>query len=329
MPTATVTPIPTAQPTTVPTATPDVQATIEAGVEATKTAEVEIEATIEARVAATKAAELPPNTPEPTPPSDDEKLVRDFFECLEGNLAVAGAFTSQYDGPLSEQVQTVLNGAGDVTELMHDYGLFESAMLVAIKAEPAVGLAVRAINFGCSLIGSDDPSETPEPENTPTPTPDDTTEVSKCEELAPKIIELSQDKDPSDDPISEITGIEEISSGLFGIECKGLSHTVSGEAKWIKFFQKPIGGHGYETLKPGDYECEYLVPQIIQLSQGRDQEILEILDIQELQQSDDEIVCSGTATLPQRESLIEFWLETKEDEDEPGLTYGYEFVVNN
>ena len=333
-PQPTWTPVPTwtPEPTPRPTATPDTQATVEARIEATKAAEAELEATVEARITATKAAESPAVAPEPTPLSDDEKLVQDFFECLENNLAVAGAFTSGYDGPLSEQVQTVLNGVGDITSLMHDYGLFESAMLVAIDAEASVGLAVGAINFGCSVIGSDDPPKTPEPVEdtptpkptaTPTPMPDDDPELSKCEELAPKIIELSQDKDPSDDPISEITGIEEISDNLLGLECKGMSHTVGGEAKWIKFHQNRLGRYGYETLEPGDHECEYMVPRIIELSQGRDQEILEINDTEELERNGDKLICQGKAKTTEGEYDIEFYLEASDDGKQ---SFGYELA---
>ena len=342
-PTLTPTPLPTFTPTPVPTPipTPDAKATVQAGIEATKAAEFALEATVVARIAATKAATPPTATPSPTSFSVDEKLVRDFFECLECNLAVAGAFTSNYDGPLSEQVQTVLNATGDVTSRLHDWGLFQDAMLLAMDSNPSVGPAVLAINLGCSLIGSDDPSETPEPEGTPTlepiatppstpeptPTPEDESGSSKCEALALKIITLSQEKDPSGAPILEIADIETISDNLLGLKCKGLSHTHSGEAKWIKFHQNRLGTYKYETLRPGDYECEYLVAKVMQLSRERGQEILEIRDIQELRQGDDELVCGGTVKLTQRESLIEFYLTTKEEGDETKLNYGYQLVA--
>ena len=270
----------------------------------------------------------PTATPEPTPtptpePNGKEKLIEDFFDCLESNLAVAGALTATYDGPLSEQIHTVLEATGDVTSLLHDYGLFEEALLAAMDINPLVAPAVLAINIGCSFISIDEPQQTPEP------TPDDGPDLSKCEELALKIIEQSEDEDPAEDRILEITGIEEIADSVLGLQCKGLSHTQSGAANWIEFHQNRLGRYRYEPLKLGDYECEYLVPQIIHLSQERGQEILEILEIQELRQNDDGIVCSGTATLPQGESLIEFWLETNDDKDEPGLTYGYALVATN
>lgn len=62
-----------------------------------------------------------------------------------------------------------------------------------------------------------------------------------------RIIELSKEKDSSDDSISVITGIEEVSSNLIGLECKGLSYTSSGEARWIKLHQNRLGRYGYET----------------------------------------------------------------------------------
>ena len=336
LPTATPTPVPT--PTATPSPTPNVPATVQAGIEATKAAEASLEATVEARVAATRAATPPTATPAPTPLSGDEKLVQDFFECLESNLAVAGAFTSGYDGPLSGQVQTVLNAAGDITSQLHDFGLFRDAMFLAMDSNPLVGPAVLAINVGCWVIGSDDPSETPEPTDTPTPeptatptptpepipVPEDVTGISKCEELALKIIALSQEKDPSGDAISEISSMATISDNLLGLECKGLSHTGSGEGKWIKFHQNRLGRYGFEALKAKDYRCEYLLPRIIQLSRERDQEILEIRDIQELRKGNDEIVCVGTADRTQGETPVEFHLTTKDDGDETGLTYGYE-----
>ncbi len=333
IPTATPVPTPTPTPTPMPTATPDVAATVQAGVEATRTAEAEIEARVQISIAATKAALPPTPTPSPPAPNTEEKLTEEFFDCLESNLAVAGAFTSGYDGPLSEQVQTVLNAVGDVTLMLHDYGLFRDAMLLAMDSNPLVAPAVLAINVGCALIGGDGPSETPEPEDTPTPrptatptpeampTPENDLYGSKCEELASKIIELSQDKGPPDDSISEIANIEEITDNLLGIECYGLSHTHSGEANWIKFHQNRLGRYGYETLRPGDYKCEYLVPKIIGLSQSRDREILEIYDVHKLEQSDNELICRGTAKTSDREYDIDFYIEESEDSQ---LFYGYD-----
>lgn len=203
-------------------------------------------------------------------------------------------------------------------------------MLVALDSNPGVVLAVGTVNLGCSVFGSDDPSETQEPEDTPipepTPTREDSPDRSKCEELAQKIIELSREEDPLNDTILEISDVETVSDNLLGVECKGLSYTAGGEATWIKFHQKRIGGRGYETLMPGDYLCEYLVPQIVQLSQDGSQGILLISEIQQLRQNEEEIACTGTATLEQRESLIEFWLNTTEDDGKPRLTYGYELA---
>ena len=296
------TPEPTAT-TEPPTPTPDVPATVEAGIAATREAELSIEATITARVEATKAAE-PTATPIPTPtplPSPtlapiirDEKLVNDFFQCLESNLAVAAAFTSTYDGPLREQVQTVLNSAGDLTGLLDDLGAFRAAMYLAMDSEPLVRPAIIAINLGCSHFGSDERQETHEPENTSTPQPNATSSPvpthatehrltnTRCQELVPEIIELSQDRDLSGDAISEIVGVEEISDNLLVVECKGLSHTASGQGKWIKFHKNRLGILGYETLKAEYYECVFLVPKIIELSKGHDWEVLGISDIEEL-----------------------------------------------
>ena len=263
--------------------------------------------------------EGPTATPPPEPASDNEELVEDFFDRLESNLAVAGAFTSSYDGPLSEQIHTVLNATGDVTSMMHDYGLFEAALLAAIDSELAVGLAVRAINFGCSLITIDEPQQTPEP----TPTQPVDSGSSKCEELAPKIIEQSQGEDPADDRILEITGIGEIADSVLGIQCKGLSRTESGEAKWIEFHQNRLGRYRYEPLKPGDYECEYLVPEILEQSQGRDRQILEISDIKELDRDGDKLVCLGAAETSAGEYGIEFYVEEAKDDK---LTIKYDLT---
>ena len=270
----------------------------------------------------------PSATPEPeemptSSLSRQEQLVRGFFECLESNLAVAGAFTSAYDGPLSVQVQTILDTAGDVTTLIHDLGAFEDALFLAMDANPLVAPAVSAINLGCSFIYIDEPSETPEPDDTPTPERQDDREGSKCEALSGEIIELSQDKDPSDDPISEITGIDQISDNLLGLQCKGLSYTESGESNWIKFHQNRLGRRGYETLQPGDYECEYLISRIIGLSQGLDREILEINDIEEQERSDDELICRGTAKTAGWEGQIELYVEAADDGTQ---TFGYELV---
>ena len=310
-PTATPIPMPTSTPvpTATPEPTPDVRATVEAGIAATREAEESIEATIAARVEATKAAEPTP-TPAPTDNSRKEKLVSTFFECLESNLAVAGAFTGDYDGPLSGQVQTILDAAGDVTNYLHDFGAFEDALFLAMDANLLVAPAVSAISLGCSLIGGD-PSETPEPDITPTlePTPESEPNGSKCEELALKIIELSQDRDPSEGNILEITAIEEISDNLLGAECRGLSQARSGETKWIKFHQNRLGKYGYETLEPGDHECEYLAAEIIELSQDSSQEILEIRDIEEIKRDNDELICRGTAVTSEREEDIDFYFK--------------------
>lgn len=338
----------TAQPPTatpLPEPTPDVQATVEAGVAATKEAEASSVATVEARVAATKAAEptatpiptatpqptatvaptatpeptaTPAPTPTPTPISGDEKLVRDFFDCLNSNLAVAGAFTSSYDGPLSGQVQTVLNTAGDIAKELHDFGVFKGSMFLAMDANPLVRPAVLAINLGCELIGDDGPSETREPEDTPTPepTPEEDSDGSKCEELAPKIIQLSQDVDPPDNPIFEITGIEQISDNLLGIECKGLALSmlitegVEFALGWTKFHQNKLGGIGYEWLKPKDYECVDLVPMVIESSSGN---VLRISDIAIMERSDDLLVCRGTVKTTRREVWIEIGVESRQD----------------
>lgn len=275
----------------------------------------------------------PSATPEPEDKvtsslSRREQLVRGFFECLESNLAVAGAFTSTYNGPLSVQVKTILDTAGDVTILVHDLGAFEDALFLAMDANPLVAPAVSAINLGCLFINIDEPSETPEPDETPTPEPtperQDETDGSKCEALAWKIIELSQDKDLSDDPITEIAGIEQISDNLLGLQCKGMSHTESGESNWIKFHQNRLGRYAYETLQPGDYECEYLVPQIIGLSQGLDQEFLEINEIEEQERSDDELICRGTAKTAGQEGKIEFYVEAFDDGTQ---TFDYELLL--
>ena len=327
----TATPIPT--PTLVPTATPDVAATVQAGVEATRTAEAEIEARIQSGIDATRAA-IPPTptsapatisleTISPETISTEGKLAREFFDCLESNLAVAGAFTSSYDGPLSGRIQTVLNAAGDITSLLHDLDVFTDAMLLAMDANPLVAPSVLAINVGCALIGGDGDSGTPDAGETPTPTPEPTlmptsepedgSNVPKCEGLVPQIIELSQDMGSSDIPIVEITDIQEISDNLLGFECQGLSHTQDGESKWIKFQRDRLGRYGYEMLKPGDYECEYLVAKVIELSRGHDQEILEVNEIQELQQDDDELLCEGIAKLSSGESAIRFSLTEQDD----------------
>ena len=320
LPTVTPTPLPTPTPTPVPSATPDVPATVQAGIEATKTAEAALEATVEARIAATQAAVPPTSTPPPTPISEEEKLAGEFFDCLESNLAVAGAFTSSYDGPFSGQVQTVLDAAGDITSYLDDRGAFRSAIFVAMNSNPAVGPALLVINLACSRIGSDDSSDMPSPAETPTPLPTEEPEGSKCEELAMRIIERSKEEDH---PISEITGIEEISSNLIGLQCKGLSFTRSGEAGWIKLHQNRLGRYGYETLEPSEYECEYLVPRILQLSQDDEQEILEVSDIQELQKNDDELICRGTAKPPGQERTIEFYLKASGAGQQ---SFGYDFV---
>ena len=211
---------------------------------------------------------------------------------------------------------------------MHDLGAFEDALFLAMDANPLVAPAVSAINLGCLFINIDEPSETPEPDETPTPEPtperQDETDGSKCEALAWKIIELSQDKDLSDDPITEIAGIEQISDNLLGLQCKGMSHTESGESNWIKFHQNRLGRYAYETLQPGDYECEYLVPQIIGLSQGLDQEFLEINEIEEQERSDDELICRGTAKTAGQEGKIEFYVEAFDDGTQ---TFDYELLL--
>lgn len=255
-------------------------------------------------------------TPTPEPISGKENLVEDFFDCLESNLAVAGAFTATYDGPLSEQVHTVLNATGDVTSLMHDYGLFEEALLAAMDVSPLVSPAVLAINLGCTLISIEEPQQTLEP----TPTQPADSSIPKCLELALKIIEQSQDEDPADDRILEITGVEEIADSVLGLQCKGLSHTRSGEANWIEFHQNRLGRYRYEPLKLGDYECEYIAPQVIQTSQSRERVILEIYDIVEVARDAGKLTCLGTAGTSAGEYGIEFYAEESED-DKPTVEY--------
>ena len=264
------------------------------------------------------ATPAPEKTPIPFL-SRQERLVSDFFECLESNLAVAGAFTSTYDGPFSRQVQTILDAVGDVTIDLHDLGAFEDALFLAMEDNLLVAPAVSAINLGCSLISIDESQQTPEP----TPTQPVDSGSSKCEELAPKIIEQSQDEDPADDRILEITGIGEIADSVLGIQCKGLSRTESGEAKWIEFHQNRLGRYRYEPLKPGDYECEYLVPEILDMSQGRDRQILEISDIKELDRDGDKLVCLGAAETSAGEYGIEFYVEEAKDDK---LTIEYDLT---
>ena len=301
----TATPVPTPVPTPTPTPAPTPTPTPEPTPTPTPTPQPSPTATPE-----------PTPTPTPEPTSGKENLVEDFFDCLEGNLAVAGAFTATYDGPLSEQVHTVLNATGDVTSLMHDYGLFEEALLAAMDVSPLVAPSVLAINFGCSLISIDEPPETPEP----TPTQPADSSSPKCQELALQIIEQSQDEDPADDHILEITGVEEIADSVLGLQCKGLSHTRSGKANWIEFHQNRLGRYRYEPLKLGDYECEYMAPQVIQMSQSRERVILEIYDIVEVERDDGKLTCLGTAETSAGESGIEFYAEESED-DKPTVRY--------
>lgn len=259
--------------------------------------------------------ETPAPTPDPTDTTRKEKLVEDLFDCLERNLAVAGAFTDTYDGPLSGEVHTVLDATGDITSLMHDFGLFEAALVAAMDANPLVAPAVLAINFGCSFISIDEPQQTPEP----TPKQPADSGSTKCQELALKIIEQSQEEDTAEDRILEITGVAEIADGVLGLQCKGLSHTQSSTANWIEFHENRFGRYRYEPLKLRDYECEYLVPQVIQMSQSRERIILEIHNIEEVERNNDELTCLGTAETSTGEYEIEFYAE--ESDDEPAFGY--------
>ena len=220
-----------------------------------------------------------------------------------------------------------MDTAGDVTIHLHDLGAFEDALFLAIDANPLVAPAVSAINLGCSLVKVDDLSESPEQEDMPTPGPtpgqQDETEGSKCEVLAAKVIGLSQDKDPTEHPISQITRIEQISDNLLGLQCKGLSDTESGEPRWIKFHQNRLGRIAYETLQAGDYECEYLVLQVIVLSQGLEREILEVNDVEELERSDDKLTCRGAAITAGLEGDVEFYVYALDDGTQ---SIGYQLV---
>ena len=268
-------------PTATPEPTPNVEATVRTGIAATREAEASLEATITARVEATKAAE-PTTTPTPTPMleptptpyiSEEAKVARNFFDCLEGNLAVARAFTGNYEGPLSEQMHIILGATGDITSQLHDWGAFQATMLAAMTINPLVEPAVRAINLGCIFFGSDEPSEAPQPEDTrtptptvtptPTPEPEEDSNLSKCEEIALEIIERSQNDDSPTGPISEISGIEEISDNLLGVECQGIARLDTSDTQRIKFHKNRLGRYGYEPIEP---EEPALTPTVIPIA---------------------------------------------------------------
>lgn len=242
-----------------------------------------------------------------------EMLVKNFFECLESNLTIAGAFTSGYDGPLSGHVRTILDTAGDVTILLHDLGAFEDALYLAMEANPLVAPAVSAINLGCSFIGFEVPSGTPEPEQ------EDETDASKCEELAPEVIELSGEKGQPDELVVEITYIEQLSDNLFGVECEGLALGRHSDGAVFalgrtQFHQKRLGGIGYEWLKPEDYECTDLVQMVMESSSGY---YLGIKDIAVKERSSDLLVCRGTAETTEREMQIEIRVGTSQEGNTP------------
>jgi hypothetical protein len=88
----------------------------------------------------------------------------------------------------------------------------------------------------------------------------------------------------------------------------------------VKFHQTRDGEYGYGRLELDEYQCEYLVTDVIQLSQDQTnpfaQTILKIYDDMEvLSRTEKKLLCGGFAKGSRGDSPVEFYIEEDRDGD--------------
>lgn len=115
--------------------------------------------------------------------------------------------------------------------------------------------------------------------------------------------------------------VEEISRDHSKLECKGLAHTDSKYNTAVKFSQDNLGTLDIAPLALDEYECAYIVDDIIKMSEERSQyttraKILKVYDPKELRSSEKEFVCGAKAKVSRGgDTTLELWIEEDQDGD--------------
>ena len=169
------------------------------------------------------------------------------------------------------------------------------------------------------------PTQTPTPRPTatltprPTPTPRPSLEAIRCSDVARQLSKRLASK--SSHRIADITLVEETSRSSSRLLCKGLIHIVDGPVQPLMFSQDNTGGMKWFRVPLDEYECAYLVPVTIKLSEERMQStsrptILKIYEPKELRSNSEEFVCVGRAKWSRgKDTYIEFYIQEDQDQD--------------
>ncbi len=142
--------------------------------------------------------------------------------------------------------------------------------------------------------------------------------------MIPLIIEMME---AAADPFIEISPVEKISHDYEQMVCKGIVTTESGLQTAIRLHQDASGEYGVDQLKILDSTCEYLVPDIIRVSeQPENPRVLKIYDPEESGRTDSRLDCIGIAKMADGDYSLEFFVE--EDADGDQWFQYYYFPIN-
>lgn len=147
-----------------------------------------------------------------------------------------------------------------------------------------------------------------------------------CEDVASEITGSQADDGST---VVEITLAREIDRQTNELACKGLFHFDDGIFHPAKFIRYNWGEWIWMDLDVIDYECDYLLPDILAMSEEfysdgvNDYKILKIYDPSPEVRKRDEFSCLGMARTTSYEWDILFHIEIDQDGDS---FIGYEFV---
>ncbi len=154
-------------------------------------------------------------------------------------------------------------------------------------------------------------------------------ENESCPDLVDDIVELSQDAEV---PLTGIVDISELSIPSKRLSCKGLARPEQGPSLPIEFYEWENGGGDtwieYKDLRITEWECDYLLDAVIDLSQKQwarspfENRILKMYDPEKVAYANERLTCKGVALLDSlNEQDIEFYTWVDKDGDR---FYGYE-----
>lgn len=142
-----------------------------------------------------------------------------------------------------------------------------------------------------------------------------------CASIIEQAIDLGSQEE---DPIKEITDVQELSRLSSKLECKGIAKTETGETTPIVFHEEDVGDsryYGVDALQISHWGCDYLVKFAIETAQDQSFEIKSIVQAETITDSDERLQCAGTAVMGNGDRVdLEFYVE-------PDITGEYAWFV--